>query len=192
MKTRSALGAACLVLLQTGVADAADNKPIERFTCFAANLSNTGPKGGGIIEISIERWSMDAEREALRGTLIDKGPDALLAALQKIKPRVGFMRRPTSLAWDLYYAREVKREDGTRQIILASDRPITFREVANSTRSKDYAFTIIDIRFDAEGKGTGELAPAAKVTFNKATNHIEIESYASRPIDLINVKSEKP
>jgi hypothetical protein len=40
-------------------------------------------------------------------------------------------------------------------------------------------------------KGTGQLAGAARVTFNKSTNHIEIESYASRPIDLINVKSEK-
>jgi hypothetical protein len=194
MKTRSAqcVVVACLGLLWVSVADAAGQKEIERFTCFAANLSDTGRAGAGLIEIGIERWSTDAEREALRGTLIDKGPDALLSALQKIKPRVGYMRRPSSLAWDLYYAREVKREDGTRQIILASDRPIAFREVVNSTRSEQYAFTIIDIRFDAEGKGTGQLAGAAKVSFNKTTNHIEIESYGSRPIDLINVKSSKP
>lgn len=192
MRTRNAFAAlaACLVLLQAGVVDAAD-KPIERLTCFAANLSGSGPPGTSLIEIVIERWSTEAEREALRSTLINKGPDALLGALQKIKPRVGFIRRPSSVGWDLYYAREVKREDGTRQIILASDRPLSFREVVNSTRSKNYAFTIVDIRFDAEGKGTGQLAGAAKVTFNRATSHIEIESYASRPIDLINVKSEK-
>lgn len=193
MRVRSVPGvvAACLVLLQAGVADAADMKPVERFTCFAANMTGAGKPGTSIIQITIERWSTDAEREALRGTLIDKGPDALLSALQKIKPRIGFMRMSDTLAWDLYYAREVKREDGTRQIILASDRRIGFREAVNHARTMDYQFTVIDIRFDAEGKGTGELAPAAKVTYNVKTNHIEIENYSARPLDLINVKSEK-
>jgi hypothetical protein len=194
MKNRSAPGvlAACLVLLRSGLAEAADIKPVERFTCFAANMTGMGKPGTSVVQITVERWSTDDERERLRTTLIEKGPDALLVALQKTKPRVGFMRMPNTLGWDLYYARDIKRDDGTRQVILASDRPIGFREVANQTRSKNYAFTIVDIRFDAEGKGTGELAPAAKVTFNAKTNHIEIENYSARPLDLINVKSEKP
>ncbi|MGH9364301.1 MAG: hypothetical protein ACRD1B_03420, partial [Thermoanaerobaculia bacterium] len=58
-------------------------------------------------------------------------------------------------------------------------------------RSLDYDFTIVDIRFDAEGKGTGQLAGAAKVSYNAKTNHIEIENYGARPIDLINVKVDK-
>jgi hypothetical protein len=123
---------------------------------------------------------------------VEKGPDALLKALQKTKPRVGFMRLPNTRGWDLYFARDIRRPDGTRQVLLASDRYISFQEVRSSTRSLKYQFTVIDIRFDAEGKGTGELAGAAMVSVNKETNSIEIENYGARPVDLINVKSEKP
>jgi hypothetical protein len=195
MKTRRALGflTACLLLLQAGVADAASPKPLERFTCFAVNMTGMG-KGGaaGMVQIAINRWSTEAERDALRGTLVTKGPDALLSALQKTKPPVGYMRLPNTRGWDLYFARDIRKPDGSRQIILASDRYITFGEAASSSRSMQYQFTVIDIRFDAEGKGTGELAGAAKVSLNKETNLIEIENYSARPVDLINVKVDKP
>ena len=157
------------------------------------NQSGSGRTGNsGFVNIVIERWSTDAEREMLRGTLIDKGPDALLSAVQKIRPRAGYIKLPNTVGWDLAYARDVQREDGTRQIIIASDRPIAFGEVTQNTRSLKYYFTIVDIRFDAEGKGKGELAGAALVTYNQKTNCVEVENYSSRPIDLINVKVEKP
>ncbi len=185
--------AVCLLLLQAGVADAAKAKTIARFTCVAVNQSGSGRTGNsGFVNIVIERWSTDAEREMLRGTLIDKGSDALLSAVQKIRPRVGYIKLPNTVGWDLSYARDVQRDDGTRQVILATDRPIAFGEVTQNTRSLKYDFTIVDIRFDAEGKGKGELAGAALVTYNQKTNSVEIENYSSRPIDLINVKVEKP
>lgn len=191
MRTKRAMGvlAVCLLLLQAGGAAAASKKPLERFTCFAANMTQGK---AGVVQIQIDRWSTDAERDMLRTTLREKGPDALLKALQGIKPRVGFMRLPNTRGWDLYFARDIKREDGTRQVILASDRYIAFGEAMSSTRSMQYRFTIIDIRFDTEGKGTGELSAAAKVSINPKTNTLEIENYGAQPTDLINVKSEKP
>src|SRR6476659_33200 len=90
---------------------AQDSKPIEKFTAFAANLE----KGkAGIVEIAITRWSTDEERERLLTTLQEFGRDKLVDELQKIKPPVGYVRTPTTLAYDLYYARDNRLPDGSR------------------------------------------------------------------------------
>ncbi len=189
IKTLVSILGAFLVTLGSSVSSADSAKTIEQFTAFAVSM---GAGASGVVQIAIERWSTDAERDMLKSTLGEKGPDALLGALQKIRPRAGYMRLPNTLGWDLYFARDIRREDGTRQVILATDRPISFAEARRSTRSLQYDFTLVDIRFDKSGKGKGELAAAAKLTINKKTNAIEIENYGARPVDLINVKSEKP
>ena len=48
---------------------------------------------------------------------------------------VGSIRTPQTLAWDLRYARQFKLHEGGRRIVLVTDRPIGFREAANSTRT---------------------------------------------------------
>jgi hypothetical protein len=189
IKTLVIILAAFLVTLGAGVAAAEDAKPIERFKAFAVNM---GSGNSGLVQIAIERWSTDAERDMLKKTLAEKGADALLGTLQKIRPRTGYMRLPNTRGWDLYFARDVRREDGTRQVTLGTDRPISFAEARRSTRSMQYQFTLVDIRFDASGKGKGTLSTAAKLTINKKTNAIEIENFDARPVDLINVASEKP
>ena len=68
-------------------------KPIETFTCFAANMQRGK---AGTIDINIYRWSTDQEREMLLTTLQEKGRDALIDALMSIRPRVGYMRTPNS------------------------------------------------------------------------------------------------
>jgi hypothetical protein len=108
--------------------------------------------------------------------LKEKGPEALLDRLRDL-PRVGTIRTPTSLAWDLHFARSRKLDDGGRQVVLATDRPMGFREAANRPRTFDYPFTLLDIRFGADGKGVGKLAYASKVTFNEKTSTIEVENF---------------
>lgn len=164
-------------------------KPIETFTAFAASL---GTGKAGVIEITINRWSTDAEREGLRATLIEFGPDKLLAELEKIRPPVGYMRRPGGLAWDLYYAHNTSTPDGGRHVVLATNRRVAFNEVANNTRSMQYQFTLIEIRLDKDGKGEGKMVPAAKVTWNADMKKIEIENYNALPVDLLSVVAKKP
>ena len=184
----AALAVCALVL--SARSEAAD-KAIERFTCFAANMSGVGGGRSGVVLIAIERWSTDEERDMLRNTLLQKGPDALLGALQSVKPRVGYMRLANSMGWDLYYARSTMNEDGTRRVFLATDRRVAFGEVANSTRSLDYDFTLVEMHFDAKGKGEGKLSLGVKVEVDPKTQQIELENYAQRPVDLVNVKIDK-
>jgi hypothetical protein len=164
----------------------------ERLLATSVNMSNVGTPNAGRIEIVIERWSSDRERDELIATLRDKGSDALLSKLQGM-PRVGYIRDANggSIGWDLHFARERKLEDGGRQIVLATDRPISAWEAFNRPRSADYDFTLADIRFDGDGKGVGKLAVAAKITSNPKTGAIEIENFASEPVRLTEVTSTR-
>jgi hypothetical protein len=183
---------ATTMLLVTSAFDrrtAAAAAPVETFTATTANVSGVGRPGLGTVDIVIERWSTDGERDRLVSVLKDKGPDALLSALQKM-PRVGYIRTPTSIGWDLHFARSVNSAEG-RQVVIATDRPMSFWEAANRPRSADYDFTLVDIRFDPDGKGTGKLAVAAKVDYNEKTQTIEVENFGIEPVRLTEVRSKK-
>lgn len=71
---------------------------------------------------------------------------------------------------------------------MALDRYITFWEARNRPRSSDYPFTLIEIRVDKDGEGEGKLSIATKITFDKEDNVIELETYASEPVRLQNVR----
>ena len=99
---------------------------------FRAVLQTQGQDAGleGVADIVIERWSTDAERQSLvtlvsGASMKTGGQDTLVRELQRIKPRVGYMRLPNSLGWDIQYARENVQPDGTRQIVIATDRPVS-------------------------------------------------------------------
>lgn len=172
-------------------AQSVKRRPIERLSAVTVNLSNVGRPGADKVDIVIERWSSQRERDALITTLKDKGPDALLSALQKL-PRVGYIRRSNGgLGWDLHFARERKLEDGGRQIVLATDRPIGSWEAMQRPRSIDYDFTLADIRFDGDGKGVGKLSVAAKIRFNDKTDMVEIEDFGTEPVRMTEVTSQK-
>ena len=177
-----------LVLFLAGAALAAAPRPIESFRAFAVGL---GTGKAGVIDIDVYRWSTDEEREALLTTLVEFGPDKLLAALEKIRPPVGYIRTPTALGYDLYYARDNPAPDGGRRIVLATNRRVSFREASNNTRSMQYQFTLIEIHLDPDGKGEGKLVPAAKVSWDRDAKRIEIENYSALPVDLTTVTAVK-
>ena len=166
----------------------------ETFTAFAVNMSGVGRSRAGTVDFTVERWSTDAERDKLRDTLIERGPDKLMDVLQDIKPRTGYIRGPNTVGWDLYFARQFVNEDGSRRVILATNRRMGFGELSRGDRSTDYEFTLIEMRFPPNGKGQGKWAPAVKISYNKDTRTVELENYAQEPIRLneITAHPSKP
>jgi len=181
---------ALLLSLAPAPSPAAD--PILSLRAVAVNMSGVGRARAGTIDIVIERWSTDEEREQLRDVLIEKGGDRLLSALQKIKPRAGYLRTSTSLGWDIQFAREDEFGDGGRRIVFATDRPMNFWELRNQARSSDYEFVLCDIRLTKAGKGTGKLAGAAKIEWKGDTRTVEIENYGIEPVRLTEVQVVGP
>jgi hypothetical protein len=168
----------------------AEDKAALRLHAFAVDVSGAERTRAGALEIAIERWSTDEERDRLRAILIESGADALLSALQKVKPRAGYIRTSSSLGWDIHYAREEPVGDGGRRVIIATDRPMSFWELRNQPRSVQYDFTLAEIRLNKDGKGEGKLARAAKISWDPGTRTIEIENYAIEPVRLTEVRVE--
>ena len=170
----------------------AADQPLLSLRAFAVDMSSPGAARSGTLDIVIERWSSEAERQTLRDALIESGSDKLLSTLQRMKPRAGYIRSGSSLGWDIHYAREeVSPVTGGRRIVFATDRPMGSWEIINRPRSADYEFTFGEIRIGADGKGEGKLVPAAKVHFDKDTQVVEIENYASEPVRLTTVSADR-
>ena len=180
-----------ITLLILGAALAlADDKPqpIEKFTAVAASMQRGRASR---LDIVITRWSTDEERERLLTTLQEFGRDKLVDELTKIRPTVGYMRTPNSRGYDLFYARNNVLPDGSRHVVLATDRYVGFGEAATSQRSMQYQVTLIELHLDKDGKGEGKMVPAAKISWDKEKKKLEIENYSALPIDLKGVKPAK-
>lgn len=160
-----------------------------RFTAFAINM-NSGPRAG-MVDIVLERLTTDEERENLIAAFVEGGQDSLLKALQKVKPRVGYIRTPNSLGYDLQYAYRFVNSDGTSRIIIGTDRPINFWEASRQPRTIDYPFTIIEMRLDAKGNGEGRMAAGTKISKSRDGKAIELENYGISPVALNEIKLQK-
>ena len=182
-------------LMLAGPARAQDKKEKEekpkqyRFTAFAINM-NSGPRAG-MVDIVLERLTTDEERAGLIAAFVEGGQDALLKALQKVRPRVGFIRTPNSLGYDLQYAYRFLNSDGTSRIVIGTDRPINFWEASRQPRTIDYPFTIIEMRLDSKGEGEGRMVAGTKISRSKDGKTIELENYGISPVALNNIKYQK-
>jgi len=147
------------------------------------NSSRTGP-----VELDVKRWSTADERKQLEQTLFKEGSDRLLNKLRDMRS-VGRIYTPGSIGYDLRYAEQRPLPEGGREIILATDRPMSFWEIVNSPRSAQYPFTWIQFQMKPDGGGEGKLAVAARIIGEEADRLIEVEDFAIYPVRLQNIKS---
>lgn len=95
------------------------------------------------------------------------------------------------MGWGLKYAYESKLPDGSRQIVIATDKPMASFAMAASGQAYDAAFTLLEFRFPAgSAKGEGKmLAQAGIATKN---GKLELESYTNQPTRLTEVTEKNP
>jgi hypothetical protein len=165
----------------------------ETFTAFAINM-NSGPSTA-TVDIKVERWSTDDERQKLLSILTEikepyRANEALLKELQKM-PKAGYIRTPNTLAWDLRYARQNPLEGGGRQIVVATDRPIGFWEARNQPRTMDYPFTILELRLNTKSEGEGKMLAGTRLLIDKKNNNLVLENYGQQPVRLNNIRPLK-
>jgi hypothetical protein len=159
----------------------------ERFTALAVNMDRGA---SGTVEIVVNRSSTEGERDRLIQTLLDKGPDKLLDVLKDM-PRVGYIRTPESIGYDIHYARRSPLPEGGERVVLVTDRRIGFWEAANRPRSIDYPFTVIELHLNPDGEGEGKISVATKITADKENKIVTLENYTTQPVLLQSVKRER-
>lgn len=157
----------------------------ERFTAFAINMNQAGAAASGTVDITIRSWTPDPARDRLLAAA-KSSPKDLLSAIQG-SPVVGTIKTPDSVAYDLHYARQAPASDGGRRIVLLTDRPVSFWELRNQSRSVDYPFMLIELRLDKAGNGEGKLSTATRIVAEES-GIIVLENYDMQPVQLQKVR----
>lgn len=141
------------------------------------------------VNIYLTGLTSDEQRQELLSTLKSKGQDGVVSALEKL-PDLGRVSPVGSVGSGFRYVRAHKTADGGLQVTMGTNRPISFGELYNFTRSSQYPIGIVTLSVDKDGNGTGLLYVACKVKFNKK-GELEIENFAQKPFRLANVRRQK-
>jgi hypothetical protein len=170
----------------------------ERFRAFAVSMG-TAAGANTVFTIAITRWSTEAEREALLTTLREQGHEKFTDLLRS-KEEVGWARGQGRAAaanpmpsTRIHYSRVETQPDGTRNIVLVTNRPLGMREVARQSRSVDYDVALMTLTMPPgdDPTGTGQLYVGLKVRWNADTNRIDAEQMSSEPVRLTNVQQTR-
>jgi hypothetical protein len=187
-KRRATIAALVVVLVAALAAPVimASQDTEERFRAIAVVMGNFATGRSSNIDIVISRWTTPEQREELLGILMQGDQNAFREALSK-QEMTGWMRLPDTLRQELRYAWvRSSRDDGSREIILATDRIIPFVEAWNRPRSFDYDITLIEMELDANNEGSGIAAVGVK--FIVEGNKLTIENYGTQPVNLNRIR----
>jgi len=142
------------------------------------------------VTIYINRYSSPQDAKGLRATLVDGGPNALLKALQKMKPIGRIQKVGTVGFYDFKLIISTPTPTG-RRIYAVTDRPIGFLEAFYSGRSKDYPFGVMELELQANDKGKekgeGTLIYAAQIK-GMDGEKVDLENLTFAPIKLLAVR----
>lgn len=136
------------------------------------------------ITILIEQFSTPDDQKALIDGFARSGQDGLVDVLENMKSKGRIRFSSGGVGNDVKHIMELPSKNG-RRFRLVTDRTLSFGELSNSTRSRDYNVGAIELTIMPDGKGSGTLLPACKLKLNKQ-KQIEIESYQN-PWELTNL-----
>jgi len=136
------------------------------------------------VDIYIEGLSTQDDRKSLIDAFNQRGQDGLVDVLQDMKPKGRVRFSSGGVGNDVKYIIELPSKHG-RKLRLVTDRWLLFGELYNSTRSADYSVGAIELTLTPDGKGSGTVLPACRITMNKKKKQIEIETYQN-PWNLTN------
>lgn len=175
-----------------GVSPSQAKKAIEQYQANA--LAMDGPSGSqsAVLHINIYEWSTDDDRDDVQDAIKDATENkrayrAVPEALRALG-KAGYMFLSGGQGWPIRYAREFN-VDGTRQILLATDRPVTFSEIYSGSAVRDFDITLIVLKWEGSDKGEGIASVGTEVEWNEAENRIEITNYSSQPVRLGDVRA---
>jgi hypothetical protein len=158
----------------------------ERFEGVFADSAGAIPRfQAAFFILKINEWSSDEEIKTLAATLKSDGQRALLDAFTKMKPKATMTVR-NSMGADMIVCRSYALPSGERIVRLVTNRRMAFAEMKYSARSSGYPFSVIEIRFDAQGKGKGILIASAQLSFGPE-GRLDVKAFGAQPFQLMDV-----
>ena len=157
----------------------------ERMTIQATAMGTSTQMGKIInVNIHIEQFSAPDDRKALIDAFARSGQSGFVDVLQDMKPKGRVRFASGGVGNDVKYIIELPSKSG-RRFRLVTDRNLAFGELYSGSRSSDYSVGAIELVLTPDGKGSGTVLPACKLTVDKKTQQIEIETYQN-PWKLTN------
>ena len=177
-----------LFLLLTGIGTILHAQ--ERMTIQATAMGTSTQLGKMFnVNIYIEQFSTPDDRKALIDAFTRSGQEGLVDVLDKMKPKGRVRFSSGGVGNDVKYIIELPSENG-RRFRLVTDRNLAFGELYAGTRSRDYSVGAVELILTPDGKGSGTALPACRLTLDKKTQQIEIETYQN-PWNLTNLMISK-
>jgi hypothetical protein len=155
---------------------------------ITANAHVVGSTGAAATRVTmqIDRYSPEADRNAVADALKHGGYSGFLTALRKA-PVVGTVT-VAGQAFDIRWAREQPIATG-RSIVLITDKPVYFVGGGSTTAKprEGYEVAVLQFRLDDSGLGfEGTMAAAARVKPGGPTG-VQIDDYAEKPVELQSI-----
>lgn len=174
----------CFLLLWSGIGTIANAQG--RMT-IQATAMGTSTQLGKIVNVNIiiEQFSTAEDRKALIDAFGRSGQDGLVRVLEDMKPKGRVRFASGGVGNDVKYIIELPSENG-RRFRLVTDRNLAFAELYAGTRSRDYSVGAIELLLTPDGKGSGTVLPACRLTVNKKKKQVDIETYQN-PWKLTNL-----
>jgi len=164
-----------LFLLLAGIGTTVQGQ--ERMTIQATAMGTSTQMGRVVnVKIIIEGFSTPDDRKALIDAFKRSGQDGLRRALEDMKGK-GRFSSDWGVGNQIKYIIELPSEKGQRHLRLVTDRRLAFGELRGGTRSEEYDVGAIELILTPDGKGSGTLLPACKLTVNKKKQQVEIETF---------------
>jgi hypothetical protein len=184
---RITLGISLALLMVLGTARlTADEIASDRFS-FArppAPESTVDPDTNRL-DVVIDRWSTDADRDQVIKMIAGNGVGNLLDAF-RTSPRAGTLHWPAGTQYAVYYARREARADGGSDVVLVVDRPL-WMWWDTTTGSTSYPFSVIHIRLGKDGNGEGRVSLNVPVTSDTALG-VALADFSKAPVVLADVR----
>jgi hypothetical protein len=145
----------------------------EVFTATAVVKTADGKSASAPLTITIDRKMSESEAGSLANAFKAGGAAALRKGLEGVKP-TGTVRIGAG-----------------RLLTILTDQPLLFVGAAapGAKPREGYDFAVIDIEVDAQGNGSGTLAPAARLRLNQSA--FVVEDYGAEVVRLTAVKKTK-
>ena len=181
-----------VALLLTVSPSLANKKAIAQYQANAMAVDGTQGSRSAVLQMSIYKWSDEDDREEVLDAIKEATENkrayrAVPEALRKLG-KAGYMFLAGGQGWPIRYARQIEA-DGRRQILLATDRPVTFSEVYRGSAVRDFDITLIVLEWEDSDKGEGIASVGTEIKWNETKGQIEITNFSSQPVRLGDVRA---